>query len=293
MVRASLPPMRAALAQIAPRLADVESNIELHADTLRRAAAQGAELVVFPELSLTGYLLMEAVPEVAFPLASPEMDRLRDLSHTAAFCVGFVEEAPGGRFFNSAALLDGGEIVHVHRKVYLPSHGLFDESRHFAAGERMRVSETRFGRVGMLICRDFWHLGPAYVLACQDIDLLCVLSASPGRGALGAEGTFQSTVSVTLLGDVYARSFGCHVLHANRVGVEEGVTFTGASEAFGPSGDRLAHGKDLDDDLVLVQVDSAARRAARLRMPFLKEERPHMILRELQRALAERAAPRY
>ena len=285
--------MRAALAQIAPRLADVAANLEMHADAVRRAAAAGAELVVFPELSLTGYVVMEAAPELAIGLESPEMKRLAEISKGAAIAVGFVEEAPGGRFYNSAAFLDGGKLLHVHRKVYLPSHGLFDETRHFAAGDRMRVFDTRFGRVGMLICRDFWHLGPAYVLACQDLDVLCVLSASPGRGALGNDGNFESIASVSVLGDTYSRSFGCHVLHTNRAGVEEGVTFTGASEAFGPGGERLARAKDLDVDIAYCEIDPAARRAARLRMPFLKEERPHMILRELQRVLAERSAPRY
>lgn len=285
--------MKAALAQIAPKLADVAANLELHAETARRAAAGGAELVVFPELSLTGYVLMEAAPEVAVTLDSPEMKRLAQISKTAALAVGFVEEAPGGKFFNSAAFLDRGALVHVHRKVYLPTHGVFDEARHFAAGDRMRVFETRFGRVGMLVCRDFWHLGPAYVLACQDLDVLCVLSASPGRGATGESGRFKSTVSVSLLGDCYARSFGCHVLHANRAGVEEGVTFSGASEAFGPRGELLVRAKDLDPDLAFVDVDPAARRAARLSMPFLKEERPHLVLRELQRVLAERSATGY
>ena len=285
--------MKAALAQIAPKLADVAANLDLHAETVRHAAAAGAEFVLFPELSLTGYVLMEAAPEVAIGLDSPQMKRLAEISKTAALAVGFVEEAPGGRFFNSAAYLDRGDLVHVHRKVYLPSHGLFDETRYFAAGERMRAFDTRFGRVGMLVCRDFWHLGPAYVLACQDIDVMLILSASPGRGGCGDDGRFQSTVSVSLLGDCYSRSFGCHVLHTNRAGVEEGVTFSGASEAFGPAGERLARAKDLDADLVVVDVDPAARRAARLRMPFLKEERPHMILRELQRVLAERSAPGY
>lgn len=290
---ATLPPMRAALAQIAPKLADFPANLELHADAVRRAAAAGAELVVFPELSLTGYVLMEAAPEVSIPLDAPEMARLAEISKTAAIAVGFVEEAPGGRFFNSAAFFDRGRLVHVHRKVYLPTHGIFDEARHFAAGDRMRVFETRFGRVGMLVCRDFWHLGPAYVLACQDMDILCVLSASPGRGATAGDGRFASTVSVSLLGDCYARSFGCHVLHTNRAGVEEGVTFSGASEAFGPRGERLARAKDLEEDLALVEIDPAARRSARLSMPFLKEERPHMILRELQRVLADRSTPGY
>lgn len=283
--------MRAALAQIAPRLADVAANLDLHERTVAEARAAGADLVVFPELSLTGYGLMEATPDVAVRLDGPEIARLAALSHDVALAVGIVEEAAGGRFFNSAVLLDQGAVVHVHRKVYLPSHGLFEEGRHFAAGDRVRVASTRFGNVGMLVCRDFWHLGPAYLLACQDVDVMCVLSASPGRGAEGDTGRFGSTASVSLLGDVYARSFGCHVLHTNRAGVEEGVSFTGASEAFGPSGERLARAKDLEPDLVVVDVDPEARRAARLRMPFLQEERPHLIQRELTRVLAERAAP--
>ena len=285
--------MKAALAQIAPRLADLPGNLAIHEVAVNAAVEQGAELVVFPELSLTGYGLSEAVPDVATTLDGPTMQALKYLSGRAALVVGLVEESTGGRFFNSAVFLDRGEIVHVHRKVFLPAHGLFDEARYFAQGERIRAFDTRFGRVGMLVCRDFWHLGPAYVLASQDMDVLCVASASPGRGALGEDGRFQSTASVSLLGDVYARSFGVHVLHTNRVGVEDGVTFTGASEAFGPGGERLAKAKDLDEDLVVVDVDPAARRTARLRMPFLKEERPHLILRELQRALAERTAPGY
>jgi len=285
--------MKAALAQIAPRLADVPANLALHEQAVRDAAAGGADLVVFPELSLTGYVLMESAAEVAVPLDAPVLQRMRALSRDVALAVGFVEEAAGGRFYNSAALFDGGELLHVHRKVYLPSHGLFEEARYFAAGDRVRTVPTRFGNVGLLICRDFWHLGPAYLLACQDVDVICALSASPGRGAESGNGRFESTASVSLLGDVYARSFGCHVLHTNRVGIEEGVAFTGASEAFGPDGARLARGADLDPDLVFADIDPEARRAARLRMPFLSEERPHLIQRELTRVLAERSATRY
>lgn len=288
--------MKAALAQIAPKLGDIGANLALHERAVNDAVAQGAELVVFPELSLTGYLLHEAVPEVATALDGPAMSALKLLSGRAALVVGFVESGPGGKYHNSAAFIDGGEIVHVHRKVFVPTHGLFDEARHFAQGDRIRAFPTRFGRVGMLICRDFWHLGPAYVLAAQDMDILCVASASPGRGesgAPGAEGRFTSTASVSLLGDVFARSFGVHVLHTNRVGVEDGVTFTGASEAFGPGGERLARAKDLDADLVVVDVAEEERRLARLRMPFLKEERPHLILRELERVLGERDAAPY
>jgi predicted amidohydrolase len=284
---------KAALAQIAPHLADVDRNLALHEEACARARGEGASLVVFPELSLTGYLLMEATTEVAVGLDAAPLARLRELSRDVALVAGFVEEAPGGRFFNSAAFFEAGELRHVHRKVYLPSHGLFDEARHFAMGERIRAFDTAFGRVGMLVCRDFWHLGPAYVLGCQDVDVLIAVSASPGRGVSGEQGRFESAASMPLLGEVYARSFGCHVLHVNRAGLEEGVTFAGASEAFGPDGASLGRCADEDPDLVVVDLDADARRSARLRMPLVRAMRPNLIQRELTRALAERAAPRF
>ena len=96
--------------------------------------------------------------------------------------VGFVEEDVRNRFFISSAYLSRGEVLHVHRKVYLPTYGLFDEGRFFAWGDSVRAFDTRFGRVGMLICEDFWHASPPYLLWLDGADLLLFMSSSPGRG---------------------------------------------------------------------------------------------------------------
>ena len=170
------------IAQLAPALGDVPTNLERMLSAARDAAANGVDLLVFPELALTGYALRDHVPEVAIPLDSPEMNALREASRGVSIAFGFVEETPDHRFFNSAAYLEHGEIVHVHRKVHLPTYGLFEEGRYFASGESVRAFETRFGRFAMLVCEDVWHLPIPYLAALDGAIALLVLSAGPTRG---------------------------------------------------------------------------------------------------------------
>src|SRR5215475_4762310 len=135
-----------ALAQVSPRLGDVEANLVLYEERVRSARGQGADLVVFPELSLTGYFLKDMVSTVAVRLDAPEVKKLRELSRKGALVAGIVEEAPDYQFYNSALYLEDGDIIHVHRKVYLPTYGLFDEGRYFAHGDSIRSFECKFGR---------------------------------------------------------------------------------------------------------------------------------------------------
>ena len=103
--------------------------------------------------------------------------------------VGLVEESPRHRFYNAALWAEGGRVVHVHRKVYLPTYGLFDEQRYFAAGERFLAFDTaRFGRVGILVCEDFWHLSAAAIMQAEEVDLLICAANSPGPGRRWPEG---------------------------------------------------------------------------------------------------------
>jgi len=124
---------RVALAQIAPALGDPRQNLSLHLDQIRRAQEQGADLLVFPELSLTGYFVRDMVPDLALHASGPEIRELLEAAGPMALVAGFVEESPRHRFYNSALYGEGGQVVHVHRKVYLPTYGLFDEQRYFAA----------------------------------------------------------------------------------------------------------------------------------------------------------------
>ena len=152
-----------ALAQINTCLGRVDLNLEKHLALAAEAHSNGADLLVFPELSLTGYVLQDLASAVAHrptdddPVFKPLLEASRKLD----MVVGFVEEDLRNRFYISAAYLSGGKVVHVHHKVYLPTYGLFDEGRFFAWGDSVRAFDTRFGRVGMLICEDFFTTLPA------------------------------------------------------------------------------------------------------------------------------------
>src|SRR5262245_58592461 len=156
--------LRIALAQIAPRLGALDDNLARHHEVLEDARAGGAGLVVFPELGLTGYQLQDLAAEVAMRLDDPRLGRLAAATRGLSAAVSFVEESGDHRLFIAAALLEDGEIRHVHRKVFLPTYGLFDERRFFAAGEVIRAAPSRLRvGVGIAICEDFCHPPSAHL----------------------------------------------------------------------------------------------------------------------------------
>ena len=274
------------LAQISPRLGDVKANLEKHLQFVEQALAQGVELLVFPELSLTGYMLQDLVHEVARTAApdDPLLAPLLDASRQLDLVVGFAERDVRGRLFTASAYLAQGRIVHVHRKVYLPTYGMFDEGRDFDWGEEVRAFDTRFGRAGLLICEDFWHASPPYLLWLDGADLMLLTSSSPGRG-IDHRDKLGSSRFVELVNQAYANLFGCFVVHANRVGFEDGVNFWGGSTIFGPDGELMAQAPYLEESLLVAQLDWSALRRARARLPLLRDERPDLTQRELTRIL--------
>jgi predicted amidohydrolase len=165
--------LRIALAQIAPRLGALEANLATHHERLHEAREAGADLVVFPELGLTGYQLQDLAGEVAMRLDDPRLAVLAAETRGLSAVVSFVEESGDHRLFIAAALLEDGEIRHVHRKLFLPTYGLFDERRFFAAGDVLRTVPSRLGvGVGIGICEDFWHLSVPQLLALDGAQIL-------------------------------------------------------------------------------------------------------------------------
>ena len=180
--------LRVAMAQIAPILGDVHRNLALHLEQIEAARRQHADLIVFPELSLTGYVVRDMVPDLAISPAGPEIRQLIEAAGPTSLVAGFIEESPRHRFYNAALWAEGGRVLHVHRKVYLPTYGLFDEQRYFAAGERFMAFDTaRLGRVGIVICEDFWHLSAATIMQAEEVDVLVCVSNSPARGVDAAK----------------------------------------------------------------------------------------------------------
>jgi predicted amidohydrolase len=247
----------------------------------------GAGLVLFPELALTGYFLKDLVPDVALSLDAPEIARLKELSRHIAIAIGCVEVSPDYRFFNSALYLEDGEIRHVHRKVYLPTYGMFDEQRYLAHGERFRAFDSRFGRMGILICEDMWHLSASYILAMDGATTFLCLSSSPGRG-VSEEESLGSTAAWQKLTATTAMFLNSRIFYCNRVGYEDGVNFWGGSEVVGPAGNVIARGNLLEEDLVLARVEEGTLRRERIFSPMMRDENLAVTLKELRRIDRER-----
>jgi NAD+ synthase (glutamine-hydrolysing) len=281
--------LKVGLAQITPKLGDLEANLERHLQAIEEAAESGVELLIFPELSLTGYRLHD----LAFSLAiqpgykDPIFARLLEASRGMDLVVGFVEADTRQKFFISAGYLSGGEIIHLHRKVYLPTYGMFDEGRYFAWGDHLRAFDTRFGRVGILICEDFWHVSAAYTLWLDGADMLILTSASPGRG-LATEQKIGSARWVEHINQAYASMFTNFILHTNRTGFEDGVTFYGGSTIFDPEGNLLKQGPYYEEALITARLDLNELRRARIRLPLLRDERVGLTRRELGRILKDK-----
>lgn len=258
---------------------------------MARARDQGADLVVFPELGLTGYQLQDLSGDVAMRLDDPRLARLAAATVDMSAVVSFVEESADHRLFIAGALIEDGEIRHIHRKLFLPTYGLFDERRFFAPGDLLRATPSRLGvGVGLAICEDFWHLPVAQVLALDGAQILINIAASPGRDlAATNEAGLGTATSWRTLMRTYAQLTTSFVIFVNRVGVEESISFWGGSEVIGPAGDTILSAPLFDEGLFLCDLNLADIRRERISLPLLRDERPELIVREFERLIAERA----
>jgi len=276
--------LRIALAQIDAKLGDVEANVEKHLELINAAQSENTHLIIFPELSLTGYYLQDLTPTVARQptMEDPCFKPLLEASHKVDIVVGFVEADSRHRFYISAAYLSHGKTLHVHRKIYLPTYGLFDEGRFFAWGDQVRAFDTLHGRFGILICEDFWHASPPYLLWLDGADVMLFISASPGKG-LNSEPLLESARWVEQINQAYASLFTTFVLHTNRTGYEDGLHFWGGATAVDPNGNVMAQGPYHEEALTFTTIDLAQLRRARSRLPLLRDERTALMMRELAR----------
>ena len=283
--------VRVALAQMAPALGQLDVNLARHHELIDEARAKGADLVVFPELGLTGYQLQDLAAEVSIRLDDARLADLAAACTEMSVIVSFVEESADHRLFIAAALLEDGEIKHVHRKLFLPTYGLFDERRFFAHGDVLRAVPSRLGvGMGIAICEDFWHLTVPQLLALDGAQILVNVSSSPGRdlAATNEVGLGTATSWRTLM-RTYAQLTTTFVIFCNRVGVDESISFWGGSEVIGPSGAAILSAPLYDEGLFTADITTADIRRERIALPLLRDERPEFQVRELSRIVAERA----
>jgi predicted amidohydrolase len=283
--------VRIALAQLAPKLGALEDNLERHRAVLADARDGGANLIVFPELGLTGYLLQDLAAEVALRLDDPRLGSLVAETRGVSAVISFVEESADHRLFIAAALVEDGTIRHVHRKLFLPTYGLFDERRFFAAGDLLRAVPSDLGAgIGLAVCEDFWHLAVPQLLALDGAQILVNVSSSPGRDLASTnEVGLGTATSWRTMMRTYAQLTTSFVVFCNRVGVDESISFWGGSEVIAPNGEVLLSAPLYDEGVFSVDVSLGDVRRERIALPLLRDERPELNVRELQRIVDERA----
>ena len=288
-----------ALAQIAPVLGNLAQNLALHEEKIAESRTAGADLVIFPELGLTGYQLQDLAPEVAMRRTDPRLAALAKLtSGGPSAVVSFVESTDDHRLFAAAALLEGGEVRHVARKCYLPTYGLFDERRFLAAGDAIRATRATLGGsavagdvgVGIGVCEDFWHPTLPAILAQDGAELLVNVAAGPARGAsVDADQGLGSAASWGTLLRATAALTTSYVAFTNRVGVDESLIFWGGSRVIGPDGVVIAEAPLFEEALLLAEIDLDEVARARSALPLLRDERLELTRREYDRIIATRA----
>lgn len=277
-----------AVAQINPRLGDLDYNLGLHLERAEQAVKLGAEMMVFPELSLTGYLLKDLTADVAQDIEKSKIiKRLREASRKIALMVGFVEEGDDFVYYNTAALFDGGEVKALHRKVYLPTYGMFDEERYFSPGSIFRAFDTRFGRIAILICEDYWHPSSVYLAAQDGAVLHFYLANAPERG-MTLPDEITSTDIAERMAVISSQLYGVYSIYANRVGYEDGISFAGRSAVVSPTGAVPARAGSQNEELLLAEIDPEQVRRARVFFPLLGDEKLDLVYRELSRIRAQR-----
>lgn len=275
--------VRIAIAQCAPALGAFRRNVALHEEWVARARSGGASLVVFPELSLTGYYVKDLASDLACAADDERLRPIADASRDIDVSAGFVERGPDARLHIAQGYWSRGRLVHVHRKVYLPTYGIFDDGRYFGPGDRFEVFPSVAGPAGIAICEDLWHVSVPYLYGATGATVVLSPAASPGRGV--AEGGDLGTAeSCRLMDRFYAQYLTLYVVFVNRVGHEDGIAFWGGSEVVAPDGTVVARAKEFEEDLVFAEVDPALVARERDRNPLIRDERTDIVIAQLARA---------
>ncbi len=251
------------LAQIHSLLGDVEENLTKHLEYIDKARSLGVDILAFPELSLTGYLLRD----LAYELSDKCLKTLKEIekaSKDISVLVGLVEEPRFGIYRNSIAVISDGELKGFIPKLYLPSYGLFEESRYFKEGDikDVKIFEHKGLKFGVVICEDAWHPEPIELIARLGADLVFINASSPLRGLYSRGDTFIEKIWEAI-NITRAVENTVYIAFTNRVGVEDEEYFWGGSMVVSPDGEILARGKKLEEDLIMADVNVHAIRRAR------------------------------
>lgn len=259
------------VAQINPVLNDLKKNKEKHLSLLEKAISEKVNMLIFPELSITGYYLLDGVAGASLALDSPFLNDFRKISKEISFSLGIIEKGKDNNPYITQLFFEEGEIKGVHRKVYLPTHGIFEDLKYFARGKKVEIINSRYGKAGLLICRDFMHLSLNLLLSWQGMNLLLLSSAIPVRG-LDKDNSFSVKESVEYLLRTLANYLNVFIAFSSRGGFEEGIAFMGSSMILNNYGFIVKEGAFIDEDYLTAEINLEDIYKKNIVFPLNREE---------------------
>ena len=275
------------IAQIDCTLANFDKNLAQHCTLIEEAIREGADAIAFPELSLTGYNVQDAAQDIAMHIEDARFAPLRELSRKISIICGGIELSNDYGVYNSAFMFEDGIGQSVHRKIYLPTYGMFEELRYFSACQQIKaVTSKRLGRIGVAICEDFWHVSVPYLLAHQGAKLLFVLMSSPLRMSPGIGNPAIITQWQTIA-STYSFLFSSYVACINRVGNEDSFTYWGNSSVTGPDGTILCAAPLFKPSVKDSLIDVSEVKRARLHSSHFLDEDLRLISAELSEIIGQ------
>ncbi len=273
--------IRAAAAQIDCVLFDIEANAEKHLEMIHQARAAGVELLLFPELSLTGYHVGPRCVDMAIDMKAPVLARLAEAAGDMTVIVGFVEEGFAAQFFNSAVVLRNGRPVFHHRKLNPATYGNLEEGKYFATGRYVETFSVKPPfNAAVMICADLWNPALVYLSALHGTTLMLVPICSAYE-SVGGE--FSNPRGWNLALKFNAMIYGMPLIMANHVGHENGLNFWGGSRILDARGNVLGELADGMEDLVIGDIDYQDVREARFELPTVRDSNLALIHREIGR----------
>jgi predicted amidohydrolase len=282
--------LKIALAQISSVLTNIDDNLEKHLHYIEKAIEGNSDIILFPELSLTGYSVKDAVFDVALTANDKKLEPLYKASEKISICFGMVELTDNYEAKNTNLFLEKGKLVARHRKVYLPTYGVYEERRYFTPGNRFRAFDSTHGRFGMMICEDMWHPSSSSILALDGALILFANSAGILRGVHQKDKPENIQIWEDL-NKTTAHLFTSYLVFCNRVGSEDGLMFWGGSEVVDPHGKVIAKAPYFEEHLLVTEIDELKLKHARVHNTYLSDERLDIVCEELQRIA--RAAKEY
>jgi len=260
-----------ALAQVSSRVGDKEHNIKTIKKKIQQAKRKGANLIIFPELVLTGYVCRDLVYELAEPIPKgPSIRKITDITRreNVHVILGMIEqsEKADAVLHNSAVLVGPKGFIGKYQKMHLPTHSVFEEKRYFRPGYQTPVYETSIGKLGMTICYDIYFPEIARVMKLKGAQLIACISASPSM----RRGFFEVLTAARAIENTVFLAF------TNLVGIENGLQFWGGSRLIAPSGSIITQAKYDEEDLVLAKIDYSNMKRVEAFVPTIRDLRPEL-----------------